>query len=46
MAEMTREEALEKMALEQTEEPEILDIFFDELEISRDEVSWQSEWSR
>ena len=43
---MTREEALERMALEQTTEPEVLEIFFNELGITRDDVNWRAEWSR
>ncbi len=43
---MTREEALERMSLEQRTEPEILEIFFNELGITRNDVNWQAEWSR
>jgi hypothetical protein len=43
---MTRQEALERMSLEQTTEPGILKKFFDELGISKDNVNWQAEWSR
>ena len=43
---MTREEALERMSFEQTTEPEVLEIFFNELAITRDDVNWQAEWSR
>ena len=43
---MTRKEAMERMVLEQTTEPEILDSFIHELGLSKDEVNWQAEWSR
>jgi N-acetyl sugar amidotransferase len=43
---MTREEAMERMSLEQTTEPEILDGFLRELGVSRKEINWQAEWSR
>jgi len=43
---MTREEAMERAALEQTTEPEVLEVFFDELGITKDDVNWQAEWSR
>jgi hypothetical protein len=43
---MTREEALERMSLEQTTEPMILESFFNELAITKDDVNWQAEWSR
>jgi hypothetical protein len=43
---MTREEAMERMSLEQTTEPEILDGFLQELGVLREEIDWQAEWSR
>jgi hypothetical protein len=43
---MTREEAMERMSLEQTTEPPILQGFLDELGVSREEINWQAEWSR
>ncbi len=43
---MTREEAMERMSLEQTTEPEILDGFLRELGVSREEINWHAEWSR
>ena len=43
---MTREEAVERMSLEQTTEPEALDCFLQELGLSKDDVNWQAEWSR
>jgi len=43
---MTREEAIEKMTLEQTKEPDILNVFLNELGLSRNDVNEQAEWSR
>jgi len=43
---MSREEALERMSLEQTEEPEIYHSFLEELGLSKHEVNEQTEWSR
>lgn len=43
---MTREEAMERMVLEQTTEPAIFDSFLHELGLSKDKVNWQAEWSR
>ncbi|MDY6894835.1 MAG: hypothetical protein SVO01_05400 [Thermotogota bacterium] len=43
---MTREEALQRTALETTTQPDILDTFFVELGVSKDDVNWQAEWSR
>lgn len=43
---MTRQEAMERMLLEQRTEPEFLSLFFNELGISKDDVNWQAEWSR
>lgn len=43
---MTREEALEMMSFEQTEEPNIYDSFLEELGLSRDDVDEKAEWSR
>jgi len=43
---MTREEAMERMALEQTTEPAILGSFFHELGVLKDEINWQAEWSK
>jgi hypothetical protein len=43
---MTREEALEMMSLEQTEEPEIFHPFLEELGLSRNDVNELAEWSR
>jgi hypothetical protein len=43
---MTRKEALERMSLEQMAEPEILESFFDDLGITKDDVNWKAEWSR
>lgn len=43
---MSRDEAMDRMALEQTAEPAIFDSFLRELGLSRDEVNWQAEWSR
>ena len=43
---MTRKEAMERKKMEQTTEPEILEAFFDELKISKDEINWDAEWSR
>lgn len=43
---MTREEAMERIALEQTTEPSIFDDFLRELGASRKEINWQAEWSR
>jgi hypothetical protein len=43
---MSREEAMERMALEQTAEPAIFDNFLRELGLSKDEVNWQAEWSK
>ena len=42
---MTRQEGIDRMKLEQTNEPEILDLFFHELGISKVDVNWQAEWS-
>jgi len=43
---MAREEALERMSLEQITEPEVLDGFLHELGITKDDINWQAEWSR
>ena len=43
---MDRQEALERIKLEQTSEPAILETFFQELNISKDEVNWGGDWSR
>ena len=43
---MTRKEAIERMQLEQTAEPKILEKFFCELGLSKNDVNWQAEWSR
>ena len=43
---MSREEALRRASLEQRAEPEILNEFFGELGISKEEVNWEAEWSR
>ena len=43
---MTREEAMQRISLEQTTEPEILDTFLRELEVSKDEINWEAEWSK
>jgi hypothetical protein len=43
---MTREEAMERISLEQTTEPSIFDDFLRELGTSRREINWQAEWSR
>ena len=43
---MSRDEALERIPLEQTEEPEILNIFLHELEISKQDINWKGQWSR
>jgi hypothetical protein len=43
---MTREEAIKRISLEQTEEPEIFQIFLSELGISKIDVNDEAEWSR
>jgi hypothetical protein len=43
---MTREEAMERMSLEQTTEPPIFSSFLRELGLSRGETNWKAEWSR
>lgn len=43
---MTRDEAMERISLEQTAEPSIFDDFLRELGTSRGEINWQAEWSR
>ena len=43
---MTREEAMDRIQLEQTTEPDILESFFDELGLSKYDLDWQAEWSR
>jgi hypothetical protein len=43
---MTREKAMDRMALEHTTEPAIFERFLHELDVSKDEVNWQAEWSR
>jgi hypothetical protein len=43
---MTRGEAMERMQLEQTTEPDILKSFFGELGLSKDDIDWQAEWSK
>ncbi|MCK4815648.1 hypothetical protein KA005_07760 [bacterium] len=43
---MTREEAIKRMKLEQTTEPDILESFFDDLGLLKDDVNWQAEWSK
>jgi hypothetical protein len=43
---MTRDEALGRISLEQTKEPEMLNIFLHELALSKQDIHWQGEWSR
>lgn len=43
---MTREEAIQRIDLEQTTEPEILTPFFRDLGILKEEVNWDGEWSK
>lgn len=43
---MSREEALQKMVLEQTTEPEIFASFLHELGLSKDDINWNAEWSK
>jgi hypothetical protein len=42
---MTRKEALERARMEQTQEPPVMKSFLDELQLTRDEVNWDAEWS-
>jgi hypothetical protein len=43
---MTRQEALQKMLLEQTTEPAIFASFLHELGLSKDDINWNAEWSK
>jgi len=43
---MSREEALQKMVLEQTTEPGIFASFLYELGLSKDDINWNAEWSK
>lgn len=43
---MPRDEAMERISLEQTTEPEIMDVFLKELEVSKNEINWAAEWSK
>ncbi len=42
---MTRGEAMERTRLETTEEPSVMESFFGELGLKKDDVNWQAEWS-
>jgi hypothetical protein len=42
---MSRAEALERMSLEQRTEPEVMEKFLEELEISKEDINWEGEWS-
>ena len=42
---MTRQEAIERMLLEQTTEPAIFDTFLHELGLSKDDINFDAEWS-
>ena len=42
---MTREEALDRMKLEQTDEPDDYNLFLKELGLSREDVNQEAEWS-
>jgi hypothetical protein len=42
---MSREEALERISLEQRTEPEIMENFLETLQISREDINWEGEWS-
>lgn len=43
---MTRDDALKKMSLDQTEEPDIYQLFLKDLGLSVDDVNGHGEWSR
>lgn len=42
---MGRDEALKRSAMEQRDEPAVLETFLQELGLSRDEINWDGEWS-
>ena len=42
---MTREEALERAGMEQTAEPSIMKSFLEELDLTKDDINWDAEWS-
>jgi hypothetical protein len=42
---MSREEALERARVEQTDEPSVMKTFLDELGLSKDDINWDAEWS-
>ena len=42
---MSRAEALQRMPLEQRTEPEVMEKFLGELEITREDINWEGEWS-
>jgi len=43
---MVRDDAVERISLEQTTEPDMLEIFLNELNVSKDEINWEAEWSK
>jgi len=43
---MPREEAIERIRLEQTSEPEIFNIFLKNLGLSKGDINWTAEWSK
>ena len=43
---MTREEAIERMGLECRTEPQILESFLQDLGLSKEQINWNSEWSK
>jgi hypothetical protein len=43
---MSREEAMERITLEQTTEPAIFDGFLREIGVSKGEINWHAEWAR
>jgi len=42
---MTREEALERACLEQSEEPSVMRPFLEDLGLTQDDINWDAEWS-
>jgi hypothetical protein len=42
---MDREEALQRISLEQRTEPEVMESFLEELGITREDINWEGEWS-
>ncbi|MFW6146832.1 MAG: hypothetical protein ACOC6B_00390 [Thermodesulfobacteriota bacterium] len=43
---MTRDEAMKRISLEQTTEPQIMENFLRDLGLSRKEINWKADWSR